>query len=175
MNIITNIISTTFDSVKRRLIKVRVLGLNDIRTAVEVSPFGIDSNPLKDMRAIYAETANKGDRVIIGYINKNQLAAVGEMRLFSTDAHGNLKTYIWIKNDATIEVGGNAHHMTQYEGLQTAFNQLKTDFNNLVTKFNSHVHTGVQTGGGSSAITPTPGTASTADITGAKIETVKTL
>ena len=175
MNIIANILSTTFDSVKRRLIKVRVLGVTDIRTAFETNAFGIDSNPIKDMRAIYAETANKGERVIIGYLNKNQLAAVGETRLFSTDANGNIKTYIWLKNDATIEIGGNTKHMVRFEELQTAFNQLKTDFNNLVTKFNSHVHTGVTTGGGSSATTPTPGTASTADITGAKIDTVKTL
>jgi len=175
MNIITNILSTAFDSVKRRLIKVRVLGLNDIRTAFEVTPFGIDSNPIKDMRAIYSETANKGKRVIIGYFNKNQLAAVGETRLFSTDANGTLKTYVWLLNDGTIKIGGDTKHMVRFEELETAFNKLKSDFNSLVTTYNSHVHSGVTTGGGSSGPTPSSGTASTADISGAKIDSVKTL
>ena len=155
MNILTNVLSTTLDAVKRRLTKVRVLGLNDIRTAFEAAPFGTDANPIKDMRAVYAETASKGDRVIVGYINKNQLALQGEHRLYSTDANGNLQTWIWMHNDGTIEIGGNANHFTQYEAMKAAFDLLKTDLN-----------------AARSALSLPP---SIADMANAKTTTVKTL
>jgi len=175
MNANTTIISTRFDSLKRRLIKVLRLGKSDVVEPFEVSPFGIDSNPLKDMKAIYMETQQKGVNVIVGYMNKNQLADVGETRLFSTDANGSLKTYIWLHNDGTMEIGGKNNHIAQYEGLATAFNQLKSDFNDLVSKFNAHVHSGVTTGAGTSAVPTTSGSSSNADITPAKIETIKTI
>lgn len=146
------------DAAKRRVIKVRAFGYSDIRTAKEISPFGIDSNPIKNMRAVYAETSSKGDRVIVGYLIPNQLADVGETRLFSTDSDGNLKTYFWLKKDGSIEIGAAANHMTQFEALQTAFNKLRDDFN-------QHVH--------SSNGTP-PTIQSTADMSGAKITNVKT-
>ena len=35
------------------------------------------------MVAIFAETSNNSEAVIIGYINKNQVAGPGEKRIFS--------------------------------------------------------------------------------------------
>lgn len=172
--IISRVISTALEDTYRR-IKALVLGKDDIRTADAVAPYGVDSNPIKDMTAVYADTAGDGEAVIVGYINQDQLAEAGEVRLYSTDNDAGLKTYLWLKANGDILVGGDANHMTQFEGLQTAFNQLKQDFNNLVIKFNTHVHPGVSTGGGSTAVTATPGVNSTADITGAKINKVKTI
>lgn len=40
--------------------------------------------------------------------------------------------------------------------LTTKLNNLENKVNSLVSTFNSHVHSGVTTGGGSSAVTPTP-------------------
>lgn len=167
-------ISTAFDAIKRRIIKVRVLGKDDIQTCFESSPFGVDSNPFKDLQAVYAKTGDKGKTVIIGYIHKNQLAAVGETRLFSSDSAGGLKFWVWLKNDGTLELGGNTKHVANFEGLQTAFNELKTDFNNHIGNYNTHIHPGVTVGGGVTGIT-TPGTPSSADITGAKINEIKSL
>lgn len=141
------------------------MGLNDTRTAEEAAPYGIDSNPIKDMIAVYSETSAKGDPVIIGYINVNQLADIGENRLYSTDENGVLKTFIWLKNDGQIWFGGNAKNMTRFQELESGFNQLRDDFNSFLT----HVH-------GGSGTPPTPPVApSTADISGAKIEEIKTL
>jgi len=72
-----------------------------------------------------------------------------------------------------IELNGNADFVTAYTDLKIAFDQLKTDLNNFITIFNAHIHSGVTTGPGSSGSSPTPGTPSTADMSGAKVDTVK--
>lgn len=171
---LSKILSTSFDDLQRRIVKVLRKGKSDVQTAMEAAPFGIDSNPLKDMIAVYAPTEEKGKTVIIGYLNKNQLADVGETRLFSTDSDGTLKFYAWLKNDGTMEIGGNDYHMVRYEKLAEAFNELKQDFNDHITAYNSHTHTGVMVGLGSTSFT-TPGTPSVADITPAKIDEIKCL
>lgn len=172
---LTKILSTSLDDLQRRIVKVLRNGKSDVQTAMEAAPFGIDSNPLKDMIAVYAPTAEKGKTVIIGYLNKNQLADVGETRLFSTDSNGAEQFYVWLKNNGTAEIGGNAYHMVRYEKLAEAFNQLKSDFNNHITAYNIHNHMGVTPGLGNSSIVNVTGTQSTADITPAKIDEIKCL
>lgn len=169
------VISSELDNVKRRLVKILRQGRSDVRTSLEASPHGIDSVPVKDLIAIYSETGHDGDTVIIGYLNKNRLADVGENRLFSTNANGTLSTFIWLKNDGTMQVGGNTDFMVRFSELETGFNQLKSDFNSLVTTFNTHVHPGVTIGGASTLVTVTLETPSTADISNAKIQEIKTI
>lgn len=154
------------------------MGKSDVRECKQSTPYGFESNPVKDTIAVYSETAVLGDDVIIGYIPKEALTEDGESRVFSTDENGNLKVYIHLKANGDIEFGGTAGNLTRYQELETAFNTLKQDFNNLVNAFNTHVHPTAATGPPS---TPTPvptvipATPSTADITGAKIDEFKTL
>jgi hypothetical protein len=176
---VTKVISTSFDSFKRRAAQVLRFGKSDAVTALEANAYGVDSNPVKDMIAIYAQTELNGKPVILGYVNKNQQANVGELRIYSTDASGNQKTYIWLTNTGIIQLGGTADYAVRYGALQTAFNQLKNDFNALVNVFNSHVHAGTFAVSGSSATgtvlaTVTPGSGSSADIAPAKISTIQT-
>lgn len=159
-----------------RKIKSLCFGKADLQTPDEGAPYGFDSNPVKDTIAILAESSIKGEPVIIGYLNKNRLAAVGEARLYSTDDSGQQKFYVWLKNDGTCEIGGNTDNMVRYSKLETAFNQLKTDFNNLVGKFNSHTHPYTDDGSpATTSATTTPGTTSSANIAPAKINEIKTL
>lgn len=145
---------------------------------MQAGAYGTDAQPIEDCIAIYAQTGVKGKTVIIGYINKNAVAGVGEHRLFSTDADGVVKFYIHLKNDGTCEIGGNADNMVRYSKLEEAFNQLKSDHDALVTAFNAHMHPTAGTGAPSPP-TPIPNsipaTPSTADISDAKIEEIKTL
>lgn len=167
------IISTSIDSLSRRLVKFQGNGKDDIQEVINISQFGDDSNPIKDMVAVKVDTAIMGESVVIGYINTNQLAAVGEKRLFSTDESGNEQMFLWLKNDGTIEFGGNAGHLTRYEELKTAFDELKNNFNSFVnTTYNVHIH---PTPAGPSSPTVSLGTPSTADMSGAKINELKTL
>lgn len=159
-----------------RLIKAQVMGKNDIQTPAEATPFGIDSNPVKDMAAIYAPSTVKGEPVIIGYIQKNRLSEVGALRMYSTDTEGEEQNYLWLRADGTIEVGGHTDNLVRYSKLETAFNELKADYNNFLTAFNGHTHP--TPSGPSSVPTPVsgaiPASPSAADISPAKINEIKT-
>lgn len=96
--------STSFSNAKERLVKFLGWGKNDVQSQKEASPYGTDSNPIKNMVAIYAQTANGSESIVIGYINKNQLADVGEHRIYATDSDGDLKGSIWLKKNGAIEI-----------------------------------------------------------------------
>ena len=104
-----------------RMIKVDQFGAKE---PYECAPFGFDSNPVKDMTAVYADTSENGEPIIIGYINENQLADVGELRLYNSN-----KSYIWLKNDDTIELNGNSRTIV-------AFIDLKRELENTINKLN---------------------------------------
>lgn len=175
---IGKIISAAIAAGKREL-KLDLYGAGDTRTAAECAPYGFDSNPVKDMLAIYGETDSNGKRVIVGYINKNQVAGVGESRMYSTNSSGAVQIALFLRSDGTMEVGGSANHMAQYEGLETAFNDLKGTVNDLISTFNAHTHpaalavTGASAAG-TTSVTATLETPSSADITGAKLDNIKT-
>ncbi len=174
----TKIISNSFDSTGRLLSKFLRMGKSDVQETLTAGPFGIDSRALKDMVAVHSTTSVSGESIVIGFLNKDLVSEVGENRLFSLKEDGTLSTYIHLKNDQTMEIGGNADFMVRYSELETAFNQLKSSHNSLVNAFNTHTHATAATGPPS---TPTPvpsvipAQTSSADITGAKIEEIKTL
>ena len=133
------IISTEINDLAQRVAKFLRFGLKDVQTAIQTAPYGVDSNPIKDMIAIYGTTSDKGKPVIIGYINKNQLADIGETRIFSTDASGTLKTHIWLQNDGIMEIGGSVDNMVRFSDLKTAFNEIQSDVNALKTAISGWV------------------------------------
>lgn len=147
---------------------VKILGLgNTALTADECAPFGIDSSPVQNMLAVYAETEEAGDQVLIGYLNKDVLAAPGETRLFSLDpSNGSLSFYAWLKNDGTMELGGNADNLVRYTALNDGLADQKNKLNTELTKIQA-------------AITALGGAYVkediTVDITGSKIDEIKTL
>ena len=162
-----------------RRIKIQRLGKSDIQTAYQANPAGIDSQAIANMKAIHAPTSEKGESVVIGYLNKELAAADGEIRVFSIDSNGALQAYLFARNDGNLEVNGDADNMVRFSELETAYNQLKDDFDALVQTFNTHIHTTTATIG--SSATPgvisaptTQGQTSTGDIAPAKIDNVKT-
>lgn len=134
------IISTEFDNLKRRLIKITRFGKSDVQTPMEGMPFGIDSNPTKDMIALYAESAEKGKAYIVGYILKNHKADVGELRLYATDAQGAEKGYAWLKKDGTLELLGDTNFAVKYTEMKAEFDKLKKSHNDLLTEYQTHTH-----------------------------------
>lgn len=175
MNNFVKVISTEIDTLKRRIVKVLRFGKSDVQTAIECGPYGIDSNPIKDMVAVYGETTEKGKVTIIGYINKNQKAGIGEFRTFATDANGAEKFYTWMKSDGTMEIGGDANFAVKFNELKTEFNALKTDYNNHITEYNLHTHLGVTVGSGATGITTPSTNTNTSNIDNAKNDKIKTI
>lgn len=153
------------------------MGKDDVQESLEVSPYGIDSNPIKDMVALYSPTAEIGVNVVIGYVNKNKIADIGEFRVFSTDDKGEVKSYIHLKNDGVIQINGDNDNAVRYSELKKGFDSLKSDFNKLVNAFNSHVHATAAVG---PPVPPTPipsvipAKTSLASIDKSKIDDIKT-
>ena len=178
MNKIVKIISTKIDDRNRRLIKTLGFGNDDVQETQNVSSFGDDSNPVRDLIAVYAPTTDIGNPVIIGYINQNQIAKVGEKRIFSTDSEGNVVFAIHLKNDGTAEVGGNTDNLVRYSKLKQEFDVLNDKVNSLIAKYNTHLHpfVGLAIGvTGATAVSTSTETPSTADMSSAKIDEIKTL
>ena len=177
---ITKIISTALKDA-RRLVKFYRFGTSDVRENYEASPFGLDSNPVKDTVGVFSSTTSNGQGVILGYVHANKKADVGEFRTYATDANGAEVFYTWIKADGTMEIGGDTDNMVRFSELKTAFDQLKSDFDSLVSSYNTHIHTTTATVGPSptifGVISPTTSTGSptTANIDPSKIDEIKTI
>lgn len=162
---VVKILSSSINQGKR-VLKFLRYGRQDVQTSVEVMPFGVDSNPVKDMVAIYSETAQNGKTVIIGYINKNQVAEIGGFRTYSTDADGNVTGYTYLRSNGDLELLGNTNFAVKYNELATSFNELQQQWNTFA---NAYVP-------GSPTTIGLPPTAipSTADITTVKNDKIKT-
>lgn len=144
----------------KRILKVEQYGVKSVKQA---SSFGDDGNPIENMTAIYADTSENGEPVIIGFINENQLAQVGEKRIFSLDGSGNLSTYIWLRNNGNIELGGTDHKAVRYAPLNTGVQQQRLSINTELAKISAAI--GLL--GGSYVVTPVA-----VDISGAEVPDV---
>jgi hypothetical protein len=115
------------------------------------------------MVAVYSDTNNQGEKVIIGYLNVNQLAEPGEHRIYSTDASGALQAYVWCKADGKLRLNGSADNAVRYTSLNTGAQNFKTAVQAELAK----IAIGITGVGGSY----TPGTL-TIDISDSKVDTV---
>lgn len=149
-----------------RIVKVLRYGKHDVQEAEQVAPFGVDSSPVAGMVAVFADTAVNGEAKIVGYVNEEQLADAGETRLYATNAKGVLQTFVWLKNDGTIEVGGTAHNAVRYAPLNAGLQQ----YNTLLVAELVKVATAITALGGAYV----PGVVSV-DISAAKIDEIKTM
>lgn len=169
-------LSTSIDKLKRRVVKFLRLGRNDVQTSLEAAPYGVDSNPIKDMIAIYQQTGEKGKTVIVGYINKNQQAAPGEYRLYSTDKDGVEQSFIWLTNDGFIQINGDDDNMVRFSILKAEFDTLRSDLNSHIGNWNAFAAAYVPGGPTPVGLPPTAISSSTssADIAASKIDKVLT-
>jgi hypothetical protein len=147
---------------RKRILKVSEFGA---KTAKESYPFGFDSSPLENMTAIYAETSNKAEAVIIGYINKNQVAEVGESRMYSLDEAGAVKAYLFARASGNIELNGFEFSAVRFENLDLAIQNQ----NNLINAELLKIATAINSIAPGSYV---PGTI-TANLTSSKSITVK--
>jgi hypothetical protein len=170
---LTKIISTAKQT-GYLIIKVLGLGTKDVQTVYNIQPFGIDSNPNKNIRGIWAKTDNLEERILIGILFNRPVSSPGELRLYSEDSNGSEKIAIYLKNDGSIELGGGTNYLTKYNELKLAFDKLKDDVNSHIQNYNAHVHPGVLSGGASTLVTTTLSSQTTADMTGSKSNILKT-
>jgi hypothetical protein len=156
----------------RRLIKAIITGKSNVQEINESAPYGLDSQAIKDMVAVYAPTSTVENKVIIGYINKKQLATAGEFRTYSTDTNGTFKFNIWQRADGTCLIGDSEIPAAFIENF-VKWAALNTQLQAEVTAINSNL-TAIQTAitGLGGAYVPVP---ITLNITTAKTDKIKTI
>ena len=146
----------------KRILKVEEYGA---KTAKVSANYGDDSQPLKNMTAIYSPTAVNSEPVIIGYINTNQVAEEGEKRIFSQSLDGSLSFAIHLKTDGSCEIGGNVDNAVRFSALQSSLASSDTLLNAELAK--------IATAIGSLGGVYTVATVAT-DISSSKINEIKT-
>lgn len=144
--ILGKIIST---AIEKGMLIVKILGFGgkDIKTVYNLLPFGIDCNIPKGYRGVYADTGIDGEKVLIGIINNNVAANPGEIRIFATNNSGVEQIAVYLRNDGTCEIGGNADNLVRYAKLNTAMQSQTTLLNTELGK----IQTAIQALGGTYA------------------------
>lgn len=126
MKITTSKVKAVNIEEQERLVQVLQFGP---KTADEAGPFGIDSSPPNDLTAIYADTGNIQEPVIVGYINNKQIAQQGEIRLYSLDENGQVQSFVWLKNNGDLQLNGDTHNTVRYSPLESVLSTLETTIN----------------------------------------------
>lgn len=142
--IITSIFKSSSIEEGKRIIKALIYG-GSAATAKEVYPFGFDSQPPENWTAIYSDTSNKDESVIIGYINKNQLAEVGGSRMYALDSSGEVSGFLYARASGVLELNGSDYSAVRFQELKTQIDLLQTQINSQWPLISA----GIATGGGS--------------------------
>lgn len=138
------------------LLQVEISGPDDVQTVELMTHAGDEASPPNGAQVVLVQigpawvVALAADDLIPPGID------VGERRVYSQDAGARKATIYWRIN-GQLELNGTGDHAVRFAALETAFNQLKSDFNSHGGHF-------------SGEISPV---ASTADISGAKIDTIE--
>lgn len=161
---LTKIISTAI--VKGSLIiKVLGFGSKDVQTVSSVQPFGIDANPNKNYRGIWARTESAENRILLGILFERATAQPGEIRFYAENDAGSEVYSIHIKKTGICEIGGNADNAVRYQKLDDGLKDVITDINTELGKIQS----AISSLGGSYAMQTL-----LLDISNAKITNIKT-
>lgn len=152
--------------ISKDFIKSLVFGRSDSRIAPQIAPYGIDSKPVINETSVYCVTDNNSKSVTLGYIIKSDKTESGETRIYASDKEGNESFYIYMKNDGTCEIGGNADNLVKWTGINTSLQNEVTLINAELVKISTAINAIVS---GSYVVTPI-----TIDISTSKTSTIKT-
>ncbi|NRA92568.1 MAG: hypothetical protein HRU26_07765 [Psychroserpens sp.] len=174
---IGKVTSTTVSNMVRT-VKAIVLGKNP-RTALYAGPFGEDSVPPQNTRAIVVQGVSSDSKVVIAYINRNQLdsLAEGEKRIYSVKDDGSLSTDIILRSDGTMEIGGNTDFLVRYSKLKEEYDKTKDALDSIINILSGSPINEAGNGSPSSlqaALKTALTGKSTGDISSSKIEEIKT-
>lgn len=174
MNGISAIISRVKEATKEA-IKVLRFGKDDVQTADQYLPFGIDSKPVKETPAIWLKTSDKGEPVIIGYYGNSDQTNPGEARIYATDSSGTEVFSMLFKNDGTVEFGGSDDFLMRFNNSKAVIDEIQQDIASLKQVFSSWVTAPNDGGAALKAASATwAGTPLQESIDNSKIEEIKT-
>lgn len=152
---------------------------SDVLKKIQYTPFGFDSVPTKDTPLVFEESGIRGKGGVLGYAKVVDELNEGDSAMYATDAEGNIVGKLIMLNDGTFKIGGDTDNMVRFTKLEEGFNDLRSDLNSLIGKWNtfctSYVPGSPATVGLPATLSPSKLLESTAEISGAKINEIKTL
>lgn len=148
----------------RLLLQVEMSNADDVQTVEMLNAPGEDSNPPDDAQVLIVDLGRAFKVALAADDGITPDMAEGEKKLYSVSA-GAVAAFIKFLASGVLELNGNADFAVRFSELETAFNQLKSDHDT-----HSHLYT---PGAGTPTQTAAPAAGSTADISGAKVDTVK--
>lgn len=159
------------DSIVGTFYKVKT-NAHTVTEATQVAPYGFASRPLKGVLGVLSRSYARN--ILLGYVQTvvDDLG-VGETIVFSRDSQGELAGTITSRSDDSIEFLGTGEFLIKFSKMEAAFNELKADHNSLVQKYSTHTHPTAPTG--PISIPSLIATASTASMSDAKAEKLKTI
>ena len=155
------------------LLQVEVSDADDIQTVELHRGAGVDLNPPDDSIVVLVRAGNAWQ--IAATVNDNVTPDdldQGVYEIYASDS-GAKTAKVNLDPGGDVTLNDGTQSAVSFPELKAQFDTLVTDFNNLVTIFNAHVHPGVTAGPGSTAVSATPGTSSTATIDGSESDTIK--
>lgn len=152
-----------------RLLIVELSDGDDIQTVEYYDDGGRDYLP-PDGAEVVVLDISPSHRVAVAVDDlQDSTVLKGELELYSLDAAGTTKAAkIKLDQAGVITVGDGTDFAVRFSALETAFNTLVGDLNTFIGVFNLHAHTGAGADPPAS-----PGVASAAEISGAKIDEIK--
>jgi hypothetical protein len=131
---------------------------------------------LYEDQSLAFHNSNNGEH---GFLHKNETYTLydkdGNLFIYGKDKDikiYNDNGYFLIPSNGNIELNGDQDFAVAYNDLKTAFDQLKSDFDNFVNiTYNLHTHATAPPG--PISVPSVVGSSSTADMSGAKIDSIK--
>lgn len=138
------------------LLQVEISEADDVQTVELMTHAGDESSPENGARVVLLQI---GPAWVVALAADDLIApgiTPGERRVYSQDGGARKATIYW-RTDGQLELNGTGDFAVRFNALEVAFNQLKSDFDAHGGHFGGEV-------------APPP---STADISGAKVDTVE--
>lgn len=155
------------------LLQVAISDPDDIQTVELMTHAGDDTIPPDGSRVTIFDVGEAWKIAIASNDGIKSTMKAGEKQIYSS-ANGIIKAFTKYLEDGNLELNGNTDNVTAFQDMKDAFDTLKSDLNKLVTNFNAHTHSGIVSGPSNSGpISGSPGIPSTADMSSAKVPTVK--
>jgi hypothetical protein len=147
-----------------RMLQVEITEPDDVQGVQQITWPGDDNAPVEGDTVVILEISETY-KVVIGVQDQIEPAVEsGERKLYSQDG-GAIKSFLYFKKDGQMILNGTGDNAVRFSALETAFNDLLNKWNTFA---NAYVP-----GGPSAVGSPPSASASSADISTAKINTIE--
>lgn len=160
-----------------RMLDVELSGPSDVQSCQLAMAANVDACPIDGDKVLVVRAGQAWPIAIPLEDGVTPDAASGCITIYSRKPDGSRSAVVTMTAAGEIQLNGSADWAVAYTDLKSAFDQLKSDVNSIVNFINGvpgvgHVHTCPAGGGATTAMSGTA-SISSADMSGAKVSSVR--